>query len=597
MGLINKYTGAKGLLLICILWLFSGVVYAQQVKHKQLRKEILESQKEKELKQTDDPKARNKTHIFNDSRKVKTLEPLPPVAPVKSPLDRKNARLIYLENADLISFDQMVHPDIQVLRGNVRFRHDDATLDCDSAYFYKGQNSVDAYGDVKIIQGDTLFVYGDKLYYNGETKLARLRGKVKMINRETTLVTDSMNYDRTTQLAYYFTGGKIYDPENTLTSVWGQYSTATENAVFRNDVKLVNENFVMNSDTLVYNTKSRIANLVGQTHIVYKDETNINTNRGWYNTETERSMLLNRSEILNKEGKYMTGDTIFYDKLSKYGEAFGGVVLRDTVQKSTLKGNYVYYNENSELGIATDSALLIEWSDREKPMYVHADTLETYKDSVYNMAKAWHDVRFYREDVQGVTDSLLYSSRDSVINLLRDPVIWQESQQLSSKTVHIYIKNQKPDKILLKQDAFSLERVDSMYFNQISGKDVTAYMDSGQLKQVEVNGNAQTIYFARDDADSTLIGFNKTESSVVMMYFADQKIEHIRLTAASEGTFYPLTMAAEDAIFLPAFFFFEEQRPFYKEEVFMRFPKKPREKFAFRTSRLKPLLREDLFEP
>src|SRR5690606_5436260 len=155
---------------------------------------------------------------------------------------------------------------------------------------------------------------------------------------------------------------KVVDPENTLTSVWGQYSTATEDALFRDDVKLVNKNFVMNSDTLKYNAKNSIANIVGDTHIVYQDETDIYSDLGWYNTKSERSMILNRSMMVNKEGKTLTGDTIFYDKSVKYGEGFGNVILNDTVQKSTLYGDYIYYNEDTELGIATDSALLVDWS-------------------------------------------------------------------------------------------------------------------------------------------------------------------------------------------------------------------------------------------
>lgn len=570
-------------LLVLAGWLcLSCFTSPAQIQHKQLRKDILE---EKSGPKQEPVKTKKTAKDTRKAKQTKKLEPPPPVAPIRTPYDQKTAKIIYLENADLISFDQLAKPDVQILNGNVKFRHDDAIMTCDSAYFYRNSNSMDAFSNVKIVQGDTLFVYGDKLYYDGNTKLVRLRGKARLVNRNTTLTTDSLNYDRNTQLAYYFTGGKIVDPENTLTSVWGQYSTRTEDALFSDKVKLVNENFVMNADTLTYNTKSHVADLVGETHIVYQDETDIYTNKGWYNTESERSMLLNRSLLFNKEGKSLTGDTIFYDKSAKYGEVFGKAILKDTVQQSTLYGNYVYYNEDKERGIATDSALLVDWST-EKNLYMHADTLMTFKDSIYNEAKAWRNVRFYREDIQGLADSLIYSSRDSIMHLMNKPVIWQENQQYSSEKISILSKNQEVYQVELQQSAMVTELMDSLYFNQISGKDIIAHLDSSQIRRVDVNGNAETIYFIREESDSTLIGANRTESSFVVIHFKDKKIDRIVLTPSSSGEFHPMHKITDEFIYLTNFFWLETHRPTTKEEVFSRFPEGERPKFSFREKKL-----------
>ena len=552
---------------LILLTLFTLTVPANtQIQHRQLRKEVLESQKPAQ------PTNQGK------NRRAR-LAPLPPVAPIRTPFDRR-ARIIYLENADVIRFDQLARPDVQVLTGKVRFRHEGATLTCDSAYFNRVTNSLDAFSNVRIVQGDTLFIYGDVLYYSGQTKMARLRGKVRLVNRKTTLSTDSLNYDRNTQLAYYFTGGKIVDPENTMTSVWGQYSTSSEDALFRNDVKLVNKNFVMNSDTLKYNSKTHVAEIVGKTHIVYQDETDIYTDRGWYNTNTERSMLLNRSRIVDKEGKSLTGDTVFYDKGGKYGEAFGSVILKDTVQKSTLSGHYVYYNEDTELGIATDSALLVDWSG-DKHMYVHADTLKTYKDSIYSQARAWLNVRFYRDDLQGISDSLRFSARDSIIHLVNQPVVWQEGQQLSGQTIRVYTRNKAIEKVQIDQSAITSARVDSLYFNQIGGKEIVAYIDSGALVRVDVSGNAETVYFVRDDADSILAGANRTESSFVVMHFKNKEIDRIVLSAASSGVFYPIELVTDEVIYLTDFFWVDGMRPKSPTDVFTRYPVGERPKFFF----------------
>jgi lipopolysaccharide export system protein LptA len=554
-----------------VLCLFIVVLQAQ-IRPKQLRKEVLQSQTP--VKQTPkEKKGKKKTNLFG-----KPLSPMKPLAPIITPFDLKGVTLVYLENSENIFFDKVKSPDMQILQGNVRFRHDNVMMYCDSAYFYEKANSLDAFGNVKIIQGDTLFVYGDVLYYDGNIKLARLRHNVRMINRKTTLTTDSLNYDRTTNLAYYYTGGKIVDQVNTLTSIWGQYSTRTNDAIFKNNVHLVNKNYILDADSLRYNTKTHIANLIGKTHILYNDETDVYSKRGWYNTDTERSMLLDRSLVKHKDGKTLVGDTIFYDKKKKYGEGFSHVVMTDSVQKSTLFGNYSYYSDENKSGMATDSALLVDWSTKDT-MTIHADTLFSSKDSIYNVARGYYHVRFYRNDVQGLCDSLTYSSRDSIMNMHGEPVLWSDNNQLSGEFIQAHTKNSKVNRINIQRGAMAIQYQDSVYYNQLSGKEIIAHIDSGQLRKVDVNGNAETIYYPMDDKDSTLVGLNKTQSSFVVMYMKNKKMNRIVMTSASTGTMYPMLKLSEENLYLKNFFWLEEQRPNNVKDLFLVFPK---------TKRIKP---------
>ena len=547
------------------------VVIQGQIRPKQLRNEVLQSQQPK--------KVVTKRGAHSKPRSLNLNENSRPLPPTVNPLSNKSATLIYLENSEVLSFDKGLHPDLQVLKGNVRFRHDNAKLYCDSAYFFEKANSLNAYGHVRIVQGDTLFVFGDVLYYDGNTKLARLRHNVRMVNRKTTLVTDSLNYDRLANLAYYYTGGKIFDPLNELTSIWGQYSPSTSDALFKNKVHLKNKNFFMDSDTLKYNTKTSVANIVGPTHILYNNQTDIYSSRGWYNTATERSMLLDRSKIKHKDGRTLVADTIFYDKKLNYGEGFTKVVLNDTVQKSTLYGEYCYYSESLKKGLASDSALLVDWSSKDT-MSIHADTLMTTKDSIYNVVRGFYHVRIFRNDVQGLCDSLYYSSRDSVVSMYHEPVLWSDNNQLSGDFIQAFTKNKKVNKIHIQHAAVAVQHEDSIYYNQLSGKEIIAYVDSGQLKRVNVNGNAETIYYPRDDKDSTLIGLNKTQSSFVTMYLKNKKIQRVVLTSASNGNMYPITQLSGGDIYLKNFFWLEDERPRNVKDLFKVFPKKVREKIG-----------------
>jgi len=557
----------KHIVLPGVLCLFLTTLHSQ-IHPRQLRNEILESQKAIE-------KENKKAEKNNKNHKEPTLPEFKPVAPTANPLAKKGATIIYLEKADMMTFDQFKLPDIQLVKGNVRFRHDNAIMFCDSAYFYTNANSLDAFGHVKIVQGDTLFVYGDFLFYDGNQKLARLRHNVKMENRKTVLTTDSLNYDRMKNIAYYFTGGTIRDQVNTLTSIWGQYMPATNVALFRDKVKLVNKDYTMDADTLKYNTRSHIANIVGRTHIIYKNETDIYSTSGWYNTTNDQSMLLKRSLVVHQKGKTMTGDTIFYDKKKKYGEAFNNVILTDENRKNTLSGDYVYYDELKDEGFATDSALFTDWSSKDT-MYVHADTVRTSKDSIYNLVRGYHRVRFFRNDVQGLSDSLSYNERDSVLYLHGQPVLWAENNQLSGEVIHAMTKGKKVDKIYIEDNAFASQQTDSIHYNQLSGKEMIAYLDSNQLKKVDVNGNAESVYYPVDDKDSSLVGLNKTQSSYVKMYLKNKKIERVVLTSASSGTMYPIEGLTNSELYLRNFFWIPEQRPLKPIDVFKEFPKTER---------------------
>ena len=187
--------------------------------------------------------------------------------------------------ADEAVADQNQRPDVQVLRGSVKLKHDSMYMFCDSALIYEQRNSVEAFGNVRMEQGDTLFIYGDYMYYDGVAQLAQLRENVRLINRETELETDSLDYDRVISLGYYFDGGTLRDTVNVLTSVLGEYSPVTKQAVFEVNVELVNPQFTLTSEDLTYNTVTKIATINSEAEIV-NEQSHVYTSSGIYNTVT-----------------------------------------------------------------------------------------------------------------------------------------------------------------------------------------------------------------------------------------------------------------------------------------------------------------------
>lgn len=511
--------------------------------------------------------------------------------------DAVKVSLVYLEHSETLSFDEKRLPDAQILRGNVCFRHDSVLMYCDSAYFFEKENSLHAFGHVHMIQGDTLEGFGDILFYNGNTKLARLRRHVRLIHQQTTLTTDSLNYDRKRNIAYYFSGGMIEDSLNTLTSRWGQYTPDDHQALFRGNVKLVNSKFVLTADSLGYNTESYQSDLIGPTTILYEEETTILSTNGWYNTKTELSQLLNRSLIIHEDGMTLTGDTIFYDKANGYGRCIGNIESTDSTNQMTLYGDFSEVWEDGNRGYVTDSAMMLDWSDSTAFTYMHADTLWTeeifypiyslqprdsilidsvmmpqmpdtlWRDTSYQQLRAFHHVRIYRSDIQAVCDSARYHGRDSLLTLFGLPICWNEDNQISADQIDIYLKNETVDYMHGVGNALAVKQDGANEFDQMTGKEMFAYMRDGEVYLVDVRGNAETVFYPRED-DGSYVGVNRTQSSFVKLYIKERQIDYVVFTTATTGVMIPLDQALESEKHLSGFFWAEAERPHDPDDIF-----------------------------
>ena len=475
---------------------------------------------------------------------------------------------VILEHAESLTFDRSRDAERQVLRGNVRFRHEGAVMTCDSAYFYTDNNSMDAFGNVRMVQGDTLFGYSDVLYYDGNKKLALMRRNVRLINRDVVLTTQNLDYNRAADIAYYFNGGKITDPTNVLISQRGYYYPPSKVAEFRNNVKLTNPDFVLDSDTLKYNTFTKVAYIVGPSTIDHTDM-RIYSELGDYNTETQFVSLFKRSVIETNEGRVVTGDTIYYDRAIGLARAYRDIEIKDTIQKIMLKGNIARYNEATGEAFITNKALAIDYSSQDS-LFLHADSLFYLKDSIYNNMKAYHGVRFFRSDLQGKCDSIFYSSRDSILTMFFEPVLWSENNQLTGDLIQIFIRDGAVDYIHVQGNAMAvMQDTDTLRFSQLVGRELRAFVIDGEMRKVEVNGNTQSIYFPRED-DGTLVGVNRTESSFMTVHLQNNKVHKVVLYPGASGKMMPDEDLVHEDIFFPQFAWHNEIRPQRKEDVFIR---------------------------
>jgi lipopolysaccharide export system protein LptA len=553
---------------------------------------------------------------------------------------------------DLLDVNQRTVANAQRLLGNINIRVDGALMWCDSLYNYTNNNTVDAFGNVHIVRGDTLDMYADFINYNGTTKLAKARRNVKLIDKQVTLTTDSLDYSMTNDLASYNYSGTIKDSTNVLTSTVGQYYVNEKKAYFKTKVDVVTKDYKIKSDTLIYFTNTKKVFLEGPTHIFNETDT-LYAEYGWYDSMKGVSKLTKKPRLWNAK-QNVKADSIFYDKEKGEGLALGRARIQDIENAIIVTGNRVQYNDITKMAYATDSAVLIQYSEKDS-LYLHADRLKTFPDTTTvkrdasskkdkktaaakpltkkeiaekpivdslkitaakidslavkpvkidtlfstqiksdslavqsktdttgikppkdpRIVLAYHKVRFFRSDLQGKCDSLVYWSKDSTIQLFTEPVIWSNRNQMTANYIEMINRTKDPDEVLMKEDAFIISMEDdSLRFNQIKGKNMQGYIRKNQLYKIDVNGNGQSNYYAKNQEG--VIGLNKAESSNIIIYMNSGKVKKIAFIKSPDGELKPMADIEEGDKLLPGFKWLDDLRPKTKEEIFLDpAPEKP----------------------
>ena len=501
---------------------------------------------------------------------VFAMQPARKRTPRKRAKAAQQDKRVYLVHADNLHYDQYRNGDAQILHGHVHFRHVGANLYCDSAHFYEQSNSFEAFGHVRMVQGDTLSLVSDYAYYDGNDQLAQARYNVVLKHRKTTLYTDSLDYDRMYSFGNFFEGGKMVDGKSVLTSDWGEYHTDTKMAMFYYDVRLKDQNMFLTTDSLYYDTRTSRAHIVGPSNIT-SGSSHIYSENGYYNTRTEQSELFGRS-VIKDQGRTIVGDSVFRNARDGKNYAYWNVVMTDSINKNRLTGDYAEYDDSTGYAMATNNAVAMDFSQKDT-LFMHADTFKifTYNnntDSVYRVMHAFRKVRAYRPDVQAVCDSLVYNSLDSCMVMYRDPIVWNQGQQLFGEEIRVYMNDSTIDWAHVIGQAFSAEQMpDTIHFNQVSSKEMKAFFKNGEMRESQAIDNVLSVYYPIDDSDSTLIGLNYLETPLLKMFLEKRKMKRMWIEKP-KGTLYPMTQIPPDKYFLPQYAWFDYIRPLNKQDIF-----------------------------
>ncbi|MDE6452759.1 MAG: hypothetical protein K2L27_00990, partial [Muribaculaceae bacterium] len=519
--------------------------------------------------------------------------PLPEIKPQVPGADRSAGNRVFLEHADVLRKSQ--NDEYMVVQGSVLFTKGPMYMRCDSAHFYPDTESMDAFGNVSMEQGDTLFVYADELNYDGATEVAYLysdAGKnVRLINRDVMLETPEFTYDMRADIGYYATGGVLTDAHNRLRSIEGEYMPSTKEANFYGRVHLNSrseaDTLDIYTDTLYYNTATHVAELYSPSRVVNADAV-IYTRQGTYNTETNIGRLYDRSSVVGEQGgQTLTADTIFYDREAGYGEGFGSVELTDTANSSVILGDYGFYNQIADSAFITGHAELLQYNQGDT-LYMHGRYIESFRDIMLtevsedtvtgtpahtvadtsHVAVVYPRVRFWRTDLQGVADSIRFTQRDSMLRMYVAPVLWSDNRQIFGDVVLLHLNDSTVDRAHLPQNSFSAEHIEGDHFNQMSGKEMIALFEGGELKHLDINGNVEIIMYP-EEQDSTINKIVNAESSFLAADFKQRQMERVHLWPETSGTVTPLFLAKKSLFYLPKFEWFDDMRPRDRADIFV----------------------------
>ena len=474
---------------------------------------------------------------------------------------------IHLIHANELSYNKKIGKDIKRLIGDIILKHDSTYLYCDSAYLNDSSNNVKAFSNVHIKDSDTLNLFGDFLNYDGNTKIAEMHKNVKLIDNRATLFTDDLYFDRNTKIANYYNGGKIIDGKNELTSIKGYYHTNEKEFYFKKNVIVKSSDYILNSDTLKYNTISKIVYILGPSTLIGEGN-DIYCEDGWYNTNTEKT-LLKKNACIKKKAHSIKADSIFFDNINKIGKAYQNIILKDTVQKIILKGNYLYFNDSLRYNFITDKAIAILYNNDS--LFLHADTLKSILDSTKKTKYffAYNKLRFFSKDIQGKCDSMSYKIEDSTITLYHEPVLWTEENQITADSITLKVADKEIKNMSLYNSALIVSQDDTMKYNQIKGKNMKAFFNNNKINKINVMGNSQTIYFVREE-DGTLIGINKSVSSKMTILLSDSKVQEIKYFENPEADLYPEKDLSPKDILLKGFIWLQDLRPKNKDDIFTK---------------------------
>ena len=499
---------------------------------------------------------------------------------------------IKIRQAGSFQLDEENFPGANILERSaakqVHLVHQGMDFWSDKTFFYKKENRFDAFGNVRIVQGDSLVLTSKTVNYDGKIKLAVAKEQVVLDNKEMLLKTDTLYFDRMKSIAYYPADGTVYDSLTTINSKRGTYISDAKKYKFENNVVVTNPDFTLTSARMDFYTETKHAFFYGATTIIGEDYV-VRCREGFYNTDKKEGYFKKNASI-DYNNRNIIGDSIYFNDTKKYASATQNIRITDTINNSFITGNYGQVFKEKDSAMVTHRALAINLVELDS-LFIHADTLIATGPPERRIIRGFYGVRIFKEDLSGKTDSIYFNQTSGRAKLIRrpisdrdlqyltpqeiadrNPILWSDESQMTGDEIHLTIDNEKEvlDSLLIYNNAFVIEQdsLDAANFNQIKGLQLKGKFKGKSLETVDVIQNTEMVYYLYDDETLELTGIDKAICSALRLDFVDSGIEKITFFTNPDGIVYPPEDLPENTRQLLGFTWREDERIYSKEDLF-----------------------------
>ena len=484
----------------------------------------------------------------------------------------QKSKEIIIENSDYTDRNEIEIPGAVIFTGNVQVLHNGIKMNCNKAYYFESEKYIKAFGNVIINQGDSIFMNSRYAEYDGKTEFAFATGDVSMRSPESTLVTDTVYFDKKNQQASYNSFETIHNKENTLKSKSGRYYVDQKKYKFTTAVTVTNPQSTIKTNNLDFYENSGHAYVFGPSTITSKENV-IYTENGFYDTKNDVGKLSKNSKI-TYDNKIIEGDDLFYDRKKNYSRGINNVKITDTINKVIATGHFAELYRNLETKkdsmVLTKKALVKTLVEKDT-MFMHGKKIIVSGPPTDRVIRAFNNVRFYKTDMSGKCDSLHSSTKNELTQLIGKPILWNNENQMTGDVMHLIGNNEteKLDSLKVLNNAFIVQK-DSLSkngFNQIKGQNLFGRFEENQLKEVDIIKNAESIYYIYNDKNE-FVGIRKSVCSRINLEMNENKIETMTGFKNTESTIYPDNEFPENARKLRGFAWRGDERILSKENIF-----------------------------
>ncbi|CAL2063381.1 OstA-like protein [Tenacibaculum sp. 190524A05c] len=491
---------------------------------------------------------------------------------------------IQILSSEISTVDESRFPGATILIGNVKVAHEGATLDCKRALLYREKNVFQALGEVVIEQGDSIIQYSDFANYDANTKIAKSWGNVEVNDKEMKLSTDTLYFNRTDQILFYPTKGIIKDKINTLTSNKGTYYLEDKKFTAKTKVNVVNPDNILDSDHLDYYTNTNLAYIYGPSTVFNrKDSTKIYAERGFFDTDSDISYFVKNAKLFSKD-KTVEADSLYYDKKRGFASATNRIKVIDTIQNMVVKGNYAEIFELQDSLFIIKKPVAISIMEKDS-LYIHGDTILVTGKPEKRIIRTYHNVKIFKENLQGKCDSIHTNQETGLTKMFVDPILWSGKSQITGDSIHFKTSQttNQLDSLFVLRNSFIIQKdsLDPNNFNQIKGRNIFGKFEDNDLRLMLVKGNAESLYYNRNDETLKLETITKEIASDIEFLLENNEVVQTKYFTKTEGNTFPPSQFPEEDRKFRGFLWREDEQPKKMEDIFIKDKKvarKPKKK-------------------